>query len=72
MYVPKYCVELDSVNTHCQPCPRIWLSNSECSALKANLSSDLKFQAGEENHPKDDKGMVIPSNTDILDTWEVG
>ncbi|XP_027603260.1 aldose reductase-related protein 2-like isoform X2 [Pipra filicauda] len=27
-------------------------------------------KAGEELHPKDDKGMSIPSDTDFLDTWE--
>ncbi|NXV79096.1 AK1BA reductase, partial [Atlantisia rogersi] len=30
----------------------------------------LGFKAGEELFPTDDKGMSIPSNTDILDTWE--
>ncbi|XP_059704042.1 aldo-keto reductase family 1 member B1-like [Haemorhous mexicanus] len=28
------------------------------------------FKAGEELFPADDKGMAIPSNTDILQTWE--
>uniref|UniRef100_A0A8C4JCW2 aldose reductase n=2 Tax=Dromaius novaehollandiae TaxID=8790 RepID=A0A8C4JCW2_DRONO len=28
------------------------------------------FKAGEELFPTDDKGMSIPSNTDILHTWE--
>ncbi|NXI81330.1 AK1BA reductase, partial [Rhipidura dahli] len=28
------------------------------------------FKAGEDLFPKDDKGMAIPSNTDILETWE--
>ncbi|NXC21179.1 AK1BA reductase, partial [Corythaeola cristata] len=28
------------------------------------------FKAGEELFPADDKGMSIPSNTDILHTWE--
>ncbi|XP_027555542.1 aldose reductase-like isoform X1 [Neopelma chrysocephalum] len=28
------------------------------------------FKAGEELFPKDDKGMAIPSNSDILQTWE--
>ncbi|NXL82793.1 AK1BA reductase, partial [Leptocoma aspasia] len=28
------------------------------------------FKAGEELFPVDDKGMAIPSNTDILQTWE--
>ncbi|XP_005288115.2 aldose reductase-related protein 2-like isoform X2 [Chrysemys picta bellii] len=27
-------------------------------------------KAGEETHPVDDNGMIVPSNTDILDTWE--
>ncbi|NXP04402.1 AK1BA reductase, partial [Thinocorus orbignyianus] len=31
----------------------------------------LALKAGEELFPKDDKGMSIPSDTDILDTWEV-
>ncbi|NXV29222.1 AK1BA reductase, partial [Rissa tridactyla] len=31
----------------------------------------LGFKAGEELFPTDDKGMSIPSNTDILHTWEV-
>ncbi|XP_037733100.1 aldo-keto reductase family 1 member B1 isoform X6 [Chelonia mydas] len=30
----------------------------------------MGFKAGEEMHPVDDNGMVVPSNTDILDTWE--
>ncbi|XP_074907369.1 aldo-keto reductase family 1 member B1-like isoform X2 [Buteo buteo] len=30
----------------------------------------LGFKAGEELFPTDDKGMSIPSNTDILHTWE--
>uniref|UniRef100_A0A663E9P8 aldose reductase n=1 Tax=Aquila chrysaetos chrysaetos TaxID=223781 RepID=A0A663E9P8_AQUCH len=30
----------------------------------------LGFKAGDELFPKDDKGMSIPSNTDILQTWE--
>ncbi|KAM4784439.1 aldo-keto reductase family 1 member B1-like [Cyanocitta cristata] len=30
----------------------------------------LGFKAGEELFPVDDKGMAIPSNTDILETWE--
>ncbi|KAM6136917.1 LOW QUALITY PROTEIN: aldo-keto reductase family 1 member B1-like [Pterocles gutturalis] len=30
----------------------------------------LGFKAGDELFPTDDKGMSIPSNTDILDTWE--
>ncbi|XP_009471904.1 PREDICTED: aldose reductase-like [Nipponia nippon] len=30
----------------------------------------LGFKAGDELFPTDDKGMSIPSNTDILQTWE--
>ncbi|NXS62410.1 AKCL2 reductase, partial [Brachypteracias leptosomus] len=30
----------------------------------------LAFKAGDELFPTDDKGMSIPSNTDILQTWE--
>ncbi|KAM7177676.1 aldo-keto reductase family 1 member B1-like isoform 2-T2 [Macrochelys suwanniensis] len=30
----------------------------------------MGFKAGEEMHPVDDNGMSVPSNTDILDTWE--
>ncbi|XP_067415238.1 1,5-anhydro-D-fructose reductase-like isoform X2 [Emydura macquarii macquarii] len=30
----------------------------------------MGFKAGEETHPLDDNGMIVPSNTDILDTWE--
>ncbi|NWX46463.1 AK1BA reductase, partial [Steatornis caripensis] len=30
----------------------------------------LGFKAGEELFPTDDKGVSIPSNTDILETWE--
>ncbi|KAK0688311.1 AK1BA reductase, partial [Pygoscelis papua] len=30
----------------------------------------LGFKAGHELFPTDDKGMSIPSNTDILQTWE--
>nr|XP_013802866.1 PREDICTED: aldose reductase-like isoform X2 [Apteryx mantelli mantelli] len=30
----------------------------------------IGFKAGEELFPKDDKGMCIPSNTDLLHTWE--
>uniref|UniRef100_A0A8C4WIR3 aldose reductase n=1 Tax=Gopherus evgoodei TaxID=1825980 RepID=A0A8C4WIR3_9SAUR len=30
----------------------------------------MGFKAGEEMRPVDDNGMVVPSNTDILDTWE--
>ncbi|KAM6089924.1 aldo-keto reductase family 1 member B1-like [Theristicus caerulescens] len=30
----------------------------------------LGFKAGDELFPKDDKGMFIPSNTDILQTWD--
>ncbi|NXS81952.1 AK1BA reductase, partial [Erpornis zantholeuca] len=28
------------------------------------------FKAGEDLFPKDDKGMAIPSNSDLLQTWE--
>ncbi|NWR99030.1 AKCL2 reductase, partial [Motacilla alba] len=28
------------------------------------------YKAGEELFPKDDKGMAIPSNSDLLQTWE--
>ncbi|NXO64121.1 AK1BA reductase, partial [Phainopepla nitens] len=28
------------------------------------------FKAGEELYPRDDKGRPIPSNTDLLQTWE--
>ncbi|KAJ6659955.1 hypothetical protein lerEdw1_018152 [Lerista edwardsae] len=28
------------------------------------------FKAGDDLFPSDDKGMIIPSNTSILDTWE--
>ncbi|NXC42833.1 AK1BA reductase, partial [Penelope pileata] len=28
------------------------------------------FKAGEDLFPTDDKGMAIPSNTDLLQTWE--
>ncbi|NXK88862.1 AKCL2 reductase, partial [Formicarius rufipectus] len=28
------------------------------------------FKAGEELFPKDHKGMAVPSNSDILQTWE--
>ncbi|XP_032737560.1 1,5-anhydro-D-fructose reductase isoform X2 [Lontra canadensis] len=31
----------------------------------------MGFQAGEEDMPLDPSGMVIPSDTDFLDTWEV-
>ncbi|KAK2539681.1 hypothetical protein Q9233_001721 [Columba guinea] len=31
---------------------------------------DFELGAGEELFPTDDKGMAIPSNTDILHTWE--
>uniref|UniRef100_A0A8C0G3F0 NADP-dependent oxidoreductase domain-containing protein n=1 Tax=Chelonoidis abingdonii TaxID=106734 RepID=A0A8C0G3F0_CHEAB len=30
----------------------------------------MGFKAGEEMRPVDDNGMIVPSNTDILDTWE--
>uniref|UniRef100_A0A8C4JHY6 aldose reductase n=1 Tax=Dromaius novaehollandiae TaxID=8790 RepID=A0A8C4JHY6_DRONO len=30
----------------------------------------IGFKAGEELFPKDDKGMCIPSNVDLLHTWE--
>ncbi|NXD10555.1 AK1BA reductase, partial [Nothocercus nigrocapillus] len=30
----------------------------------------MGYKAGEELNPVDDKGMVIPSDTDFLDTWE--
>ncbi|XP_037733274.1 aldo-keto reductase family 1 member B1 isoform X1 [Chelonia mydas] len=30
----------------------------------------LGFKAGEQLFPADEKGMVLPSSTDILDTWE--
>ncbi|NXT27863.1 AK1BA reductase, partial [Syrrhaptes paradoxus] len=30
----------------------------------------LGFKAGDELFPTDDKGMFIPKNTDILETWE--
>ncbi|XP_051499984.1 aldo-keto reductase family 1 member B10-like isoform X1 [Apus apus] len=30
----------------------------------------IGFKAGDDLYPKDDKGMAIPSNTDILQTWE--
>ncbi|RLW01781.1 hypothetical protein DV515_00007687 [Chloebia gouldiae] len=30
----------------------------------------LGFKAGEELFPKDDKGMAIPSNSDLLQMWE--
>ncbi|XP_050825363.1 aldo-keto reductase family 1 member B1-like isoform X4 [Gopherus flavomarginatus] len=30
----------------------------------------LGFKAGEELFPADERGMVLPSDTDILDTWE--
>ncbi|KAM8821490.1 aldo-keto reductase family 1 member B1-like [Eudromia elegans] len=30
----------------------------------------MGYKAGEELSPVDDKGMIIPSDTDFLDTWE--
>nr|XP_048684475.1 aldo-keto reductase family 1 member B1-like isoform X2 [Caretta caretta] len=30
----------------------------------------MGFKAGEQPFPVDEKGMVLPSSTDILDTWE--
>ncbi|NXB08781.1 ALDR reductase, partial [Cnemophilus loriae] len=34
------------------------------------MHSPMGFQAGEELFPADGSGMIIPSNTDFLDTWE--
>ncbi|NWI46958.1 AK1BA reductase, partial [Picathartes gymnocephalus] len=34
------------------------------------MHSPMGFKAGEELFPADGKGMIIPSNTDFLDTWE--
>lgn len=41
------------------------------NSTQVSVTSALKLQAGEELLPEDDKGMIIPSDTDFLDTWEV-
>ncbi|NXE55049.1 ALDR reductase, partial [Casuarius casuarius] len=41
-----------------------------CRILGQSCSTCNSFIAGEELFPTDDKGMSIPSNTDILHTWE--